>query len=68
MCHYLEKLDNFKGELFTCENSASFCQNGGKCVNQTTNRPNLGLVCVCTPGYSGDFCEIGKERRRKKCI
>ena len=30
------------------------CQNGGTCREQQT------AFCECTPGYYGDFCELGR--------
>lgn len=31
------------------------CQNGGACVDGWQN-----YTCDCTPGFEGEFCEIGK--------
>lgn len=56
---------------FTCKNcttdslincasnvdSKYVCQNGGVCVNSSSNFNNLGYICNCTNDYEGYFCE-----------
>lgn len=39
-----------------CE--AEPCQHDGECYTDASS--TLGYACRCQPGYSGDFCEIGK--------
>jgi len=39
-----------------CE--AEPCQNDGDCYTDPSS--SLGYACRCQPGYTGDFCEIGK--------
>jgi len=41
-----------------CE--AEPCQHDGDCY--TDSSTPLGYSCRCQPGYSGDFCEIGKRQ------
>lgn len=32
------------------------CQNGATCISGTTS-----YACVCTPGWTGVFCDVGKS-------
>ena len=40
-----------------CSSTNEMCENGGLCVDQ----PSGEMVCNCTSGFTGDFCQIVGE-------
>lgn len=42
---------------FSCKSDSLWCQNGGKCVNVTTNSL-IGFKCDCSSGYYGSYCQF----------
>jgi len=46
------------------ENGTSFtpCQNNAACVNATQPDMPGNLTCICTEGFTGQFCEQGLTR------
>ena len=45
------------------QNASFLCQNGGICVNQTSNINNdINFKCACKYGYFGFLCEFSKKK------
>ncbi|PAV60548.1 hypothetical protein WR25_18129 [Diploscapter pachys] len=46
-----------------CSDHPTLCGSSsqGACVNMPTNNTDVGYLCICAPGYTGDNCESPAE-------